>query len=157
MVTLNPSGTKHMALQIDQCNRSIQGCAICPMVFFSNCPASLQQRTRCAVLLWTRLTSLWRLKMCIQLGTSQLKKHVTCLLMCRHIRSNYVQKEPLPVPSGCTKCYKWMLGIYRQSVMDRMILGPVLSSSLQGIVRVKEGQVFVRTLECTTAKHNCLW
>ena len=54
---------------------------------------------------------------------------------------------------------------YRQSVLGRMILGPVLriilgpvlSSSLQGIVRVKEGQVFVRTLECTTAKHYCLW
>lgn len=44
-----------------------------------------------------------------------------------------------------------MLGIYRQSVLGRMILGPALSSSLQGIVRIKEGQVFVRTLECTTA------
>lgn len=46
---------------------------------------------------------------------------------------------------------------YHQSVLGRMIVGPVLSSSLQGIVRVKEGQVFVRTLECTTAKHYCLW
>lgn len=64
--------------------------------FSSNGPASLQQRTRCAVLLWTRLTSLWRLKICIleislnSDGTSREIKHVTFLLMCRYIRSNWV-------------------------------------------------------------------
>lgn len=97
MVTLTSSKTKYLALHIWSVQSlDLRVCRLSNGVFFSNGPASLQQRTRCAVLLWTRLTSLWRLKICIleislnSDGTSREKKHVTCLLMCRYIRSNWV-------------------------------------------------------------------